>query len=73
MSGCFFSHACEPTSPCSSAANRMMTIERFGLPPAALMSRSASMPGANPDPSSTPPVAALKQSKCPPMTMYSSG
>ena len=73
MPGCFFSHACEPTRPCSSAAKRITTIERFGLAPAILIRRSASMPGAKPDPSSTPPVAPLKQSKCPPMTMYSSG
>ena len=72
-SGCFFSHACEPTRPFSSAANAMKTIERFGFAPDAAIRRMASMPGANPDPSSTPPVALLNASKCPPMTMYSSG
>ena len=58
---------------CSSAANRMTMIDRFGWPPAALIRRIASMLGAKPLPSSTPPVAPLKQSKCPPMTTYSSG
>jgi hypothetical protein len=71
--GCFFSQPWDPTRPCSSAANRTTTIERFGLPPAALTRRSASIPGAKPDPSSMPPVAPLKQSKWPPITMYSSG
>src|SRR5450756_1730556 len=52
-SGCFFSHACEPTRPFSSAANRIITIERLGFAPAALIRRTASMPGANPEPSST--------------------
>ena len=50
-SGCFFSQACDPTRPCSSAAKAMKTIERFGFAPVAAMRRIASIPGANPDPS----------------------
>ena len=72
-SGCFFSQACDPTRPCSSAAKAMNTIERFGFAPAAAMRRIASIPGAKPDPSSTPPVPPVNASKWPPMTMYSSG
>ncbi len=72
-SGCFFSQACDPTRPCSSAAKAMKMIERFGFAPAAATRRIASIPGANPDPSSTPPVPPENASKWPPMTMYSSG
>ncbi len=72
-SGCCFSQACDPTRPCSSAAKPIKMIERFGFAPAVAMRRIASMVGANPDPSSTPPVPPVNESKWPPMTMYSSG
>ena len=36
MSGCFFSHICDPIKPDSSAAKSIMMMERFGRPPAAV-------------------------------------
>ena len=73
ISGWSANQSCDPTSPFSSAAKRIMAIERFGAPPASLMRRMASIPGETPDISSTPPVPPSKESKCPPRITYSSG